>query len=494
MKVHFCSVVVLFLFFSSIGLAETSIIVTKGATTDHSAFVAHTEPWVLEHNFFTIKQTSTSDTNTVILHSGKAGDSIGRVDLVGEMFHVTGSMNSRQVCILPISIETKKELQQGNGILTLHTLSSLALKTAINARHAIKKIDELAREYGFSGKGGCISIVGPGEAWLMELSGKGAGEKGIVWVALKIPDGSVAVQANILRIGTFPLYNSSVCLYSPDIFDFAEKNNLFRGKPEHFSFKQAFVEDNASFTISEARIWSVLSRCAPSEKLQFQYPGRSRKNELPLWIEPDEKLCIGNVMALLRNHFEQTPLDLYDSEKHKNFVMPYYVDFTDDRCISNNATLYTAVYQVRYWMPYMIGGVVWFCPGNSYFFNYSPVYSCSEELPERIAESDNSSNMFSLSSSIATFCVSGTDENISSVIRLQDSLEFSYLNDLRYTDSVACQVYSYDPDSAISFLQSASLSNLIHSHVAWNSFRIRNNVEEGPPNLLYNGTTVENEN
>ena len=37
------------------------------------------------------------------------------------------------------------------------------------------------------------------EAWLMELIGKGAHEKGAVWVASKVPDGAILAHANQAR-------------------------------------------------------------------------------------------------------------------------------------------------------------------------------------------------------------------------------------------------------------------------------------------------------
>jgi dipeptidase len=38
----------------------------------------------------------------------------------------------------------------------------------------------------------------------MEMIGKGAGEKGAVWVARKVPDGHISSHANQARITTCP--------------------------------------------------------------------------------------------------------------------------------------------------------------------------------------------------------------------------------------------------------------------------------------------------
>ena len=42
--------------------------------------------------------------------------------------------------------------------------------------------------YGYNSGGETFTICDPNEAWIMEMMGKGAGSKGAVWVALRIPE------------------------------------------------------------------------------------------------------------------------------------------------------------------------------------------------------------------------------------------------------------------------------------------------------------------
>ena len=51
---------------------------------------------------------------------------------------------------------------------------------------------KLLSEYGYASSGESFSISDKNEAWIFEMTGKGPGNKGAVWVARLIPDGYVA--------------------------------------------------------------------------------------------------------------------------------------------------------------------------------------------------------------------------------------------------------------------------------------------------------------
>ena len=123
------------------------------------------------------------------------------------------------------------------------SLIYITLQRAKTAREAIGVIVELANTYGYASSGESFSIADPGEAWIMELIGKGskpdtAGintRKGIVWVARRIPDGYVSAHANQSRITTFPLDDPENCLYAPDVIDFAREMGYFEGEDADFT-------------------------------------------------------------------------------------------------------------------------------------------------------------------------------------------------------------------------------------------------------------------
>lgn len=51
----------------------------------------------------------------------------------------------------------------------------------------------------------------------MEMMGKGAGSKGAVWVALRIPDDAICAHANQSRIGKFNMKDKKNVMYAKDV-------------------------------------------------------------------------------------------------------------------------------------------------------------------------------------------------------------------------------------------------------------------------------------
>jgi dipeptidase len=148
----------------------------------------------------------------------------------------------------------------------------------------------------------------------MEIISKGSYELGAVWVAVKIPDGYISGHANQLRITTFPLNDPENCLYSPDVITFARKIKLFDGRDEDFSFVDTYRPlDFDVATTCESRVWfffqAVLGEEWGNQYLDFA-TGANITNRLPLWVKPERKVNVTDLMEYMRSHFEGTPLDM----------------------------------------------------------------------------------------------------------------------------------------------------------------------------------------
>jgi len=78
-------------------------------------------------------------------------------------------------------------------------------------------------------------------AWVMDLIGKGPEEKGIVWVARRVPDGYICSHANQSRITTFPLNDPENCLYAKDVISFARKMGYFDGNDVIYPYSPAHI-------------------------------------------------------------------------------------------------------------------------------------------------------------------------------------------------------------------------------------------------------------
>jgi dipeptidase len=108
---------------------------------------------------------------------------------------------------------------------------------------------DLMDTYGYASGGESFSLADhSGDVWMLEVIGRGSdydpgqtgsSKKGAVWVAVKIPNGSVAAHANQARITKFPRDDPENCLYDDDIADVAVHYGLYPvdADPADFPFR-----------------------------------------------------------------------------------------------------------------------------------------------------------------------------------------------------------------------------------------------------------------
>ena len=123
---------------------------------------------------------------------------------VGYTYGVVGLMNDHQLSIVETTWDGREELVNREGYFDYFTLMQITLQRATNAREAIHVIDQLVQEFGYNSSGENLTICDKNEAWIMEIIGKGQGNKGAVWVARRLPDDCITAWANLSRIRKFP--------------------------------------------------------------------------------------------------------------------------------------------------------------------------------------------------------------------------------------------------------------------------------------------------
>ena len=199
--------------------ACTQVIVTKGASTNGSNMIAYTydsgeSAWMT----YTPSQVHIPGDSLVITDwngkpTGKVAQPSETYAVLG--FKIEGLINEYQLALGETTFEGRGELQNPDGLLDYGNLMMLTLQRAKTAREAIRVMGELVKEYGYRDSGEIYSIADKQEAWTLELIGTGkGGPKGAVWVAMRIPDGSVYAHANDARIAEFPLNDPENFIYS----------------------------------------------------------------------------------------------------------------------------------------------------------------------------------------------------------------------------------------------------------------------------------------
>ncbi len=387
------TVVVLLLLGNTVALACTNFLVTRGASADSSCFITYTCDGEFHPH---LEYTPAAD--------HKPGDSIeirdwggklkGKIAQVPHTYAVVGLMNEHQLGFGETTFGGRKELENPSGIIRYWDLMGFTLQRARTAREAIKVIGDLVAEYGYGDEGESFSLSDPREVWYMEIAGTGPGGKGAVWVALRVPDGYVCAHANKSRIGEFPMNDPKTCLHSANVVSFAVEKGYYDPKSgEPFRFCDAYCPPQPKdLRYCETRVWSIFRRCAPSQNFSPEYNrGIAGVDPYPLWIKPDKKIALADVMNIMRDHYEGTPFDMtkgldagpFGSPNHCR-PMTWQVDsvaYGWERAISTPQTGFSFICQSRDWLPNPIGGVYWYGLDDTYFTVWAPLYCGINSVP-----------------------------------------------------------------------------------------------------------------
>ncbi len=452
----------------------SSFLVTKGASKDGSVMITYTcDGEFLPHLEYIPAQDHEPDATIPI--RGRGGTIRGEVKQVPHTYAVVDLMNEYQVAIGETTFGGRSELRNPDGLLHYFFLMSLALQRAKTAREAVKVMAELVEEYGYASTGESFSISDPDEAWIMEMIGPGPGGKGAQWVALRIPDGYVSGHANMSRIGEFPLNDPDNCLYSAHVISFAEERGYYdkkSGKP--FSFRYAYDPPKPSaLRACAARVWSMFRRSAPSQNFSPDFQrGVEDAKPYPLWIKPDRKLSLQDVMHIMRDHYEGTPFDMTEGIDAGPFGCPVRcrnltwevdgIQYSWERPISTQQTGFSFISQSRGWLPDPVGGVYWYGVDDTYTTCYFPLYCCIQDVPEPFTVGDL--QKFSWDSAwwvfnfVANYANLKYSYMVQDIQKVQSELEGQFLSLQPTIEKTALELYKTDPHLMAQYLTTYSVS------------------------------------
>jgi len=385
--------------------ACTNILVSKGASADGSVMISYNADaggFMEPLYYMDAKDWGAKD--SLEIYEWDTGKFLGKIKQVAHTYKVIGNMNENQVAVGETTFGGRDELQKPNGIIDYGSMMYIALQRSKTAKEAILIMTDLVKEYGYASEGESISVSDPNEAWIFEIIGKGSKEKGAVWVARKVPDGYICAHANQARIREVPVKDKENCIYASDLFSFAEKMGFWDPKSgKEFSFVDAYCPVNPEgLFLCEGRIWSIFRRAAPSQTFSTDYwRGIKGAEPYPLFIKPDKKISVKDMISLMRDHFESTEFDMTKGFMAGPFGCPYrwknlYFQAEGDtvtkygweRPISTQQTAFSFVAQSRASLPNAIGGVFWYGVDDTYSNCYTPLYCCMLERPEPFSKAD----------------------------------------------------------------------------------------------------------
>ena len=418
MKRFFKLVALVGAFVGSVQMADacTNFIVTRGASADGSNMVTYAAD---SHGLYGALYSYVPGAFTAMMDVTEwdTGRYIGQIAQAQTTYRTLGNSNEHSLFITETTFGGRPELENPIGGIDYGSLIYITLQRAKTAREAINIIVDLANTYGYCSSGESFSIVDQQEAWIMELIGKGPDQKGIVWVARRIPDGYVSAHANQARITTFPWKDKENCLYAKDVAKFAREKGWFTGKDADFSFADAYAPlDFGAMRGCEARVWAFFRTVAADMDQYEDYAmGHNPNNRMPLWVKPTEKITVKTLMDCMRDHYEGTKMDMTTDIGAGGEECPYRwrpmyftvdgVEYCNERATATQQTGFWLVGQAR---PEKVG-ILWFGTDDAATSPLTPIYVNSTEVPESLREGNGTmlkysdTSMFWITNRVAQF-------------------------------------------------------------------------------------------
>lgn len=411
----------------------------------------------------------------------------GEIPEASETYNVIGNINEYQVSIGETTFGGREEMVDTTGILDYGSLIYIALQRSKTAREAIKVMTTLAETYGYCSGGETFTICDPNEAWIMEMMGKGAGSKGVVWVALRIPDDAICAHANQSRIRTFNAKDKKNVIVSKDCIGYARRMGWYDGADKDFSFCDVYATpDFSGRRICDARVWSFFNHFSGSMDRYIPYvEGKASGTEpLPLWIVPDRKVSLQDMEACMRDHYEGTPFALDADPGQGIWNMPYRptplmykVDgkqYFNERPISTQQSAFSYVAQLRSWLPRQIGGILWFGNDDGNMVAFTPVYCGNTTRPECYntpgadAVTFSRRNAFWVCNWVSNMVYPRYSQMFPALKEVRDSLDNSYFAQQPQIEEKALALYTENPETARKYLNEYSNTVAQQMLARWN--------------------------
>lgn len=470
------SIIAIFALATTLTYPCTNFLVGKKASADGSTLISYSaDSYNLYGELYHWPAAKYPAGTLLKVYEWDSGKYLGEIPQALQTYNVIGNMNEYQVAIGETTFGGRPELSDSTGIMDYGSLIYITLQRAKTAREAIKIMTDLVKNHGYYSSGESFSIADPNEVWVMEMIGKGVGNKGAVWVAVRIPDDCVSAHANQARIQQFPLNDPENCIYSPDVISFARQKGYFSGKDADFSFAQAYAPlDFGALRFCEARVWSFFNQVNKDMGKYVTYAQGKTTDPMPLYIKPDKKLSAHDIQSMMRDHYEGTELDWRFDVGAGPFNSPYRwspltfevdsVQYCNERPIATQQTGFSFIAQMRSWLPNPVGGILWFGIDDAAQTVYYPIYCGHNNVPEAMAVGNGDLLTYSETSAfwihnwVSNMVYTRYNAMSEDMHKVQHELENKFKESQPEIEKKAVDLYKQSPVEAVHFLTNYSNS------------------------------------
>lgn len=313
-----------------------SVIAGRAATVDGSVLMAHNEDDSGEQ-MLNIYVVPASDKNLRYIWCEFPGMEVA--DVYMNQFGVSVASNGCP------SREDKGELN-GNGVL--YEIRNSIARYARTAREAVEIVGTMVETFGYRGSGRSYIVADPTEGWVISVV------KGKHWVAQRVPDDKVMTIPNYYVIGAVDLDDEENFAGSEDLVDYAVSRGWYDpDKDGEFSFARAYASEKSTASVNNQnrhrQAWNY-------------FFGTERPGEFA--SIPRKKVSLRDMMNVLSIH------DPVDAEGHLV------------NSICNDHTVLSSIFQLRPWLGFETGCVMWNAMGHPCCQTYVPWYAGITEAPE----------------------------------------------------------------------------------------------------------------
>eukprot|EP00931_Biecheleriopsis_adriatica_P084570 TRINITY_DN5845_c0_g1_i3.p1 TRINITY_DN5845_c0_g1~~TRINITY_DN5845_c0_g1_i3.p1 ORF type:complete len:551 (-),score=83.62 TRINITY_DN5845_c0_g1_i3:23-1675(-) len=202
----------------------------------------------------------------------------------------------------------------GKALLSVDSLSRIAMERTNSSRDAVQLMGDLAEKYGFYGVGSfegtaeSLMVGDPKEVFIFHILPDPTGTTAI-WAAQRVPHDHVAVVANMFVIRDIDFEDSHNFLYSPTVKSVATERGWWKqGQPLDFTAVYSDGEYAHKF-YSGRRIWGAYRKFGVTD-LPSEYKDLRYDAVYPSTAKPAFGVKRENFFSTHRDFYEGTQFDM----------------------------------------------------------------------------------------------------------------------------------------------------------------------------------------
>jgi len=294
-----------------------------------------------------------------------------------------------KTCGRGTSIGCEQGRTVGEALLSIDTLTKIAMERATTARQAIQLMGDLAVKYGFygtqdpNGYGEALQVGDAEEAFSFNILADPTG-KSAIWAARRVPDENVTVMSNMFTIREVDVNDTFNCLASPNVYSVAQERGWW--KPgEILDFTKVYSNgEYAHKYYAGRRMWGAFRLISPSTKLPSEYNNLRYDRMWPWSMKPDQLIGVRDIFRYYRDWYGGTEFDMTKGVAAGPFGTPDRFGMSEDidgsweRSIAIYRSQDVHVQQLRKPskdLPKELAGVSWYAAGAAHYSPFLPIPS-----------------------------------------------------------------------------------------------------------------------